>query len=128
MLNAKQTANINANNACNALNMCYNTFNATTNANTTMQNAILNALQQNVNALCANSNIIVDADGQRDVLMGYGGCTVANAQAAISATVQQLQATDVDYDNLYDTDGSEDTSVTFTLQGEQYSIVTCYGA
>ena len=60
--------------------------------------------------------------------VGYGDFTATQARAIIPAVLQQLNATDIVWDNLDTTTGYEDTQVTFNIAGVPHYICTCYGA
>jgi hypothetical protein len=90
----------------------------------TVAQALYNTLQQ----LYPGNAITVDNDMHDGGFMGYDGCSVAAAQAAIPATLQALSAQDIDWGNLHTTTGYEDTTVKFTVAGKQHCIYTCYGA
>ena len=91
-------------------------------------NTLAQTLHNTLQAQHPGSPVSVYNEGTRSAGIGYRGFSAEQARDVIPAVLQQLNATAVDYDNLYTTAGCEDTQVTFNIAGVPHYICTCYGA
>ena len=73
--------------------------------------------------------VVTDDDTPNEgVFIGYGGLEVEDARLAIPAALQAVNAENINWGNLHTTDGSVDTVVRFTVQGNKHYVTTVYGA
>jgi hypothetical protein len=88
-------------------------------------NAILTTLKLIAKQVAPANNYVSNANSNA-VFIGYNAFTVAIAINILPLTLQMLNATNINYNNLFTTNGDEDTTVTFTYNDELCTIVTCY--
>ena len=75
-----------------------------------------------------NAAAQVYSEGANACSVCYGNFTVAQMQQLVQQFFTQHKVWLINDDNLYTTNGLNDTCVTLLLNNETYKISTCYGA
>jgi hypothetical protein len=87
-------------------------------------------MQLALTQLQSKTSILLEAESD-GVFIGYGGHSrrgrnIAVCKAVIMQALIQLRARNINWGNLHDTNGYDDSTVTFTIGGHALQCNTCY--